>query len=70
LQALAQPDGLLTECQTELTSLMSKLKPKTGWDKIQSSLVWPLQKGEAKEALERIHRITDGLNLALTTDNT
>jgi len=70
LQALAQPDGLLTECQTELTSLIAKVKPKTGWDKIQSSLVWPLQKGEVKEALDRIHRITNGLNLALTTENT
>jgi hypothetical protein len=70
LQALAQPDGLLTECQTELTSLMARMKPKTGWDKIQSSLVWPLQKGDVKEALDRIHRITNGLNLALTTENT
>jgi hypothetical protein len=70
LHALAQPDGLLTECQTELTSLMAKMKPKTGWDKIQSSLVWPLQKGDVKEALNRLHRITMGLNLALTTEST
>jgi hypothetical protein len=70
LQALAQPDGLLTECQTELASLMTQMKPKTGWDKVQSSLVWPLKKAEVNEALNRIHRISNGLNLALTAENT
>jgi hypothetical protein len=32
--------------------------------------VWPLKKAEVNEALNRIHRISNGLNLALTAENT
>lgn len=70
LQALAQPNGLLTECQTELASLMMKMKPKTGWAQIRSSLVWPLKEADVNKAIDRIHRIKSDLNLALTADNT
>ena len=67
-ELLAKPDGPLLSSQTELERLKKKLEPESGWRAVKRSLVWPLQEGEMRKALESLERLKSTMQLALSAD--
>ena len=69
-QSLNVPIGPLDQIRTALESLSKKLAPpSTSLRKIRKAMIWPFEKGEIKEILERIDRAKGLLNLALQNDH-
>ncbi|KAF2121937.1 hypothetical protein BDV96DRAFT_134213 [Lophiotrema nucula] len=68
LQALATKDGPLSRCKTELEELQAELQKavntKTGM------ITWIFREKEVNARLERVSRVRQSLQLALTTDQT
>ncbi|OCL07885.1 hypothetical protein AOQ84DRAFT_267871, partial [Glonium stellatum] len=69
-ETLNKPDGPLLQCEAELILLQAKLKPAHGWKGIRNALVWPLKEGDVDRCLDRISRLKQTLQLALTVDQT
>ncbi|KAI9683378.1 MAG: hypothetical protein M1829_005450 [Trizodia sp. TS-e1964] len=69
LLCLNAPNGPLKQLKATLENLEIKLAPAHGFKKVQKALVWPFEKGEIKEILERIHRLQTLFNLALDNDH-
>jgi hypothetical protein len=63
MELLGEKAGLLEQLKTEMESLGSKVKPRTG-----ASFVWHFIKDDAMKHAETIHRIRDLLDLALQND--
>ena len=68
LESLARPDGPLSECEAELTALVKKLEPASGWKAVRKGLVWPLKEGDVKKCLDKLGRTKETLNLALSAN--
>jgi hypothetical protein len=67
---LAEPNGELERCKTDLMALNAKLQPETGWGGLRRALKWPLKKSEVQSTLNSLHRAKGTLHLALSTDQT
>lgn len=65
LPALEAP---LRECAVEIKDLQSQVKLRTGVKKLIHRLKWPLKEKETKDAISRIGRLTNSINLILTAD--
>lgn len=66
---LSTPDGPLEQCRRFLQQLSTKLAPAAGLRKFGKSLLWPFQKAEILEILNRIERLKTIFGLALQTDH-
>ena len=70
LQALAEPNGALSQCQAELSALQIKLEPSQKVRMAWKALKWPLTEGSVKKAIENISRLKATLIVAMVTDQT
>ena len=70
LQALAEPDGALSQSQAELSALQIKLEPAQKARMVWQAIKWPLTEGSVKKAIEGISRLKATLTLAMVTDQT
>jgi hypothetical protein len=70
LESLVKPDGPLSKCEAELTALMKKLKPASGWKAVGKGLAWPLKESDVNKCLDNLERTKETLNLALSADQT
>jgi len=68
--SLTKPDGPLAECEAELISLKGKLEPASGLKAVGKALTWPLREGDVRKTLDKLERMKETLNLALTADQT
>ncbi|PLB55742.1 ankyrin [Aspergillus steynii IBT 23096] len=59
-------DGIISDIETVVEHLESKLKSRSSYGKVRRTLVWPLDKQEVTQAIERIHRLQQTLQLALS----
>ena len=70
LNSLCAPNGPLDMLKGALTELATKLRPAEGLKKAGKSLLWPFQKSEVNNLLQRIERLKGMFMLALQNDNT
>lgn len=68
LDKLAQGDGPLTRCITELKALEKKLEPKEGWRAAKAAILWPLKESDVKKVLHDIESTKSTVQLALSAD--
>jgi hypothetical protein len=68
LDKLAQDEGPLTRCITELKALEKKLEPQEGWRAAKAAILWPLKESDVKKVLQDIDSTKSTIQLALATD--
>ena len=68
LKTLAQVDGPLARCRSDLDALAIKLTPKGGWRDTKAALMWPLKESEVMGVLQRIDSTKSTIQLALSAD--
>jgi hypothetical protein len=68
LAKLAQSDGPLTRCITELTALQKKLELKEGWRATKAAILWPLKESDVNKVLHNIESMKSTVQLALAAD--
>ncbi|KAI4236949.1 MAG: hypothetical protein L6R40_006001 [Gallowayella cf. fulva] len=69
ITGLTTRNGPFDQLRDALEHLNSKLKPSKGVKKLARALVWPLDKEECKEVIDKIGRIKSLINLALAYKN-
>jgi len=68
LGQLAERDGPLARCETDLMSLQQKLQPKEGWRAAKATIFWPLKESDVNRLLDSIERTKSTVQLALAAD--
>ena len=69
LDKLAQKNGSLHCCQSNLAELTRKLEPKEGWRQVKAVLLWPLKESDVKKLLSNIQDTKSTIQLALSLDH-
>ena len=67
-RSLGEPQGPLTQFESLVGALVSKLKPSTGLRKAGKAITWPFRKEEVKDMLGAIERQKTMFTLALELD--
>jgi hypothetical protein len=68
LEKLAQDNGSLTRCISELKALERKLEPREGWRAARAAIFWPLKESDMKKFLQDVERTKSTTQLALAVD--
>jgi hypothetical protein len=68
LQILANVDGPMSRCRTELEALRKTLEPKEGWRGLNAAVLWPLKESEVNKVLQSINNTSSILQPALAVD--
>jgi conjugal transfer/entry exclusion protein len=69
LEKLAQENGSLNRCQTDLEELSRKLEPQQGWRQVKAVAMWPLKESDTKKVLSNIQDTKSTIQLALALDH-
>ncbi|KAL9040072.1 MAG: hypothetical protein Q9214_004628, partial [Letrouitia sp. 1 TL-2023] len=69
LASLSGPDGALQKFREALENLACKLRPASGLRKASKALIWPFQKSEIRDILNRMERQKSSFALALQSDH-
>jgi hypothetical protein len=69
LEKLAEKDGPLERCQTDLEELTQKLEPREGWRHVKAVILWPLKESEVKRVLSNIQDTKSTIQIALALDH-
>ena len=67
--SLGVEKGPLEQFKDAMETLIRKLKPKTGMEKLGMALLWSLDKKEIDDLLSKIERLKSLIGLALQSDH-
>lgn len=63
-------NGMMESFGRSLKELQEKLRPRSGWKAVGSSLTWPLREEEVRKVLSDLNDMKGTLNFALDVDHT
>ncbi|EED13813.1 ankyrin, putative [Talaromyces stipitatus ATCC 10500] len=70
LQSLfAVDNGIIKEIEDLVNELNTKLKSRSGYGKIKQTLIWPLTEADVLKVVEKIHRMQQTIQFALSQIN-
>ena len=69
LTEVLKGQGLLSQCYEELENLKKSLEPKHGLRAVGQVLKWPLTEKDVEKTLQRLHRLSSMLGIALSGDH-
>jgi hypothetical protein len=69
IRSIVAHDGPLDQFSAMMAELAARLEPRTGLKQTASKVLWPLEKKEVEDILQRIERIKSMIALAYERDN-